>query len=140
VDGSRFDSIGFVASLAVGGSSNQLLSYKFVTRYVSIGAKNAYYRLRQVDNNGNSRVSTVVTLLSVAPKITVSPNPVKDRIYLTVDKPGPFTYHLFDNAGRSVKTGVLHQTSIGVERLNSGIYYLRIGSTEISDMLKVVIE
>jgi len=59
-DGINYTSIGFVNSLATGGNSNDQLSYRF-TDNTPAGVKQ-YYRLRQEDLDGRSKLSNIVLI------------------------------------------------------------------------------
>lgn len=82
-DGVNFSSIGFVASKANGGNSNTTLDYSYVDTRAGSGA--AYYRLNQIDMDGRSSLSKIVSVkggelsFSLAP---VYPNPVKSSLNL----------------------------------------------------------
>lgn len=66
------------------------------------------------------------------PDLTLSPNPVKDVIYLSNLPDHPVAYTITDLHGRIVESGKeLHSRGISVERLTSGIYFIQISGNQI---------
>lgn len=87
-DGVKFDNIGFVATKAASGISNGVLNYSFSDlKPLSL---NNYYRLQQIDKDGRSSFSEIVTLKQLLAKIkigTIYPNPVRNNLSLEVATP-----------------------------------------------------
>jgi hypothetical protein len=89
LDGQQFELVGFVESLAPSGNSQSPLQYRFIDPY-PIGDKQ-YYRLRQLDVNGRSSLSTVLLVRHEKPTdllvATVFPNPSTGPITLRLQSP-----------------------------------------------------
>lgn len=115
------------------GNSNKLIDYKFTDSKPENGIN--YYRLRQVDFDGESELSGIVqVLVELAPfDLTVYPNSVSDVLNLRfnanaadvhirlIDPRGSI---IDDISGNSVnEDGTI---TINVSNLNSGIYYLHV--------------
>ncbi len=88
-DGVQYTTIGFVQSLAIGGNSASDLNYLYADN--SYTGTVQYYRLRQVDNDGRSQLSNVVTIrdnhpmaLSIA---DVYPNPASALVNVVITAP-----------------------------------------------------
>lgn len=85
-DGINYTAIGFVNSLAPNGSSNSTLYYQF-TDNTPQGEKQ-FYRLRQVDMDGNTKLSNVIMVngdRATSMAITnLYPNPAKDFVNLVI--------------------------------------------------------
>ena len=82
-DGVVFNYLSYVNSKAVNGNSSALLNYQFTDQQP---LATSYYRLKQMDKNGNFSYSNTVLLKGTAPKIAVSvyPNPVIDQLTITI--------------------------------------------------------
>jgi hypothetical protein len=83
-DGRSFSSIAFIASKGLRGSSNTQLQYDYTDVRPLKGSN--YYRLKQVDHDGNISYSSVVSVKSAGTAgiifTDVYPNPVKDRVII----------------------------------------------------------
>ena len=119
----------FVAlgQVAGAGSSNQAHSYQFVD-----AAPNAvnYYRLRQVDANGQANFSPVVAVQAVlANALAAYPNPAVTT--LTVASITDTHIDIFDLQGRLLRQTVLAAgpQPVDVSSLPAGSYFLRDADT-----------
>ena len=135
-DGRTFSTIGFVASKATNGNSNQNISYSFVD---DRAANNAYYyRLRQVDLDNKASLSNTIRIKGEkATALTLSgiyPNPVQEKLNITIDAPTRDQVSLVvtDIYGKqvmqqfvSVETGS-NTASFAVNHLSSGTYIIKI--------------
>ena len=134
-DGIRFGKMSFVASGAPEGNSNSPLSYSFVDERPL--TTTSYYRLKQIDKDGNSRLSDIVAIKGVkAATLTMGviyPNPAKDRLFVTVSSPKAekITFVMTDLAGKLLKqqAAVLqagdNSLNIQIDRLAAGSYILK---------------
>lgn len=99
-DGKRFDLLGFVAGH---GTSLQSNTYEFVDRQVAANTT-FYYRPQQLDYNGTSRYSPVVTVRATSKGdalATLHPNPAQNWAYLTfLGNPAQVTVTLLSIDGR----------------------------------------
>jgi len=140
VNGKDFESIGKVKGSA---NSNQTLKYSFVDNKLN---KTAYYRLKQVDFNGNYEFSKVIT-----------PSQSKDfkkEIKLSV-LPNPFTNEIFiadennNNEVTSVEiadiTGKVKYASrgsgeirINTSEFANGVYFIRVSQGDISTIKRII--
>jgi len=83
MDGQKFNKIGFVEG---NRNSNQRVDYSFTDKSFS---QYAYYRLRQIDENGSFALSNTVYLNSkVGSSLTfaVFPNPTKGKVFFSLNK------------------------------------------------------
>ena len=82
IDGNTFTTLSFIPSKATNGNSSSLLNYEAVDLQPSTG--NNYYRLKQVDKDGNASYSNIVLLkgdeTTIATVVAVYPNPVTDHL------------------------------------------------------------
>src|SRR5690606_35339383 len=75
-DGSTWEKIGFVSS----ANSSTAVTYNFTDRLPLPGVNT--YRLRQVDLNGDYKLSSIIALNFKLDRglISIYPNPVKDKV------------------------------------------------------------
>ena len=106
------------------GTTSNITHYDF-TDYTST---EAYYRLRQMDADGNESLSAwkaVAPAREAATGLAAWPNPTRGQ--LTIQLPDGAEYALFNTMGQRVQQGRLHslQTSISLEACPPGSYILR---------------
>jgi len=144
LDGVHYSSIGFVNSLANGGNSNVTLNYAFTDNNVS-GSKQ-FYRLRQADLNGGSKLSNIVLLKSDKPTLItldgMFPNPAVSVVNMMIASPAKdkVLVTLVDMSGRTVLQKQLNVETgsntipVDVSGLASGTYMVRLqsGNGEVS--------
>jgi len=128
IDGVNFVKIGTVNAA---GNSNSQRRYTFVDR--SIRAIN-YYRLKQVDMDNSSKLSSIVLVRNdnIAQKVYVLTNPFSDYIDLQFAKipTGNVNLRLLDISGKEISKGTYSNPSYNLRFnkvsmiLNRGIYIL----------------
>lgn len=128
LDGIKFNKIGFQAAKR----SNS--DYQFID---NSPYKTTYYRLKMVDNNGKFEYSEVrlVENNGIDCKLSISPNPATDQIKV---RNSTGAIRIFNVIGKLVftissNTGI---TNIYVDKLPSGIYYLKDGSGNSTKFIK----
>jgi hypothetical protein len=147
-DGRAFRTVGRVAAA---GTATQVRRYSY--RHATTQPGPRYYRLRQVDQDGSSTYSSVVTLTTKrrtgAATITAAPNPFHDKLELYVSSPGAVPASaivtLSTLAGRTVYThdfsGSLGQMAVlelpGLPTLPAGVYLARVVLDGQATTLKV---
>lgn len=116
-DSRNFEPLGFLGSLAPGGNSQERLGYSYVDYGPLDGAN--YYRLKQVDLDGQTHFSEVIRLnySKGVEGISLYPNPATDKIFISSEKE-LVKYTIYDAAGRSVDVGV-QKLGIGLSELNT---------------------
>ena len=139
-DGVNYTAIGFVSSLATGGNSNDQLSYRFTDN--TPGGVKQYYRLRQEDIDGRSKLSTIVLINGARPTVmalrSIFPNPASATASMIVDAPSAvkLTVLVTDMAGRNMVQQIVNVSegsntvSLNISSLQSGTYLLRVMSEE----------
>lgn len=147
-DGINFTTIAFVASKAINGNSNTTIQYSYLDENPAIGEN--YYRVKQVDLNSNSSFSNVAKIIKGLARtegVTLYPNPAKDRVNIALNSLNgkKSTITVFNNNGKSVRqisllgTGALLNTSINLDGLANGLYFIKVetdGKTESSRFVK----
>lgn len=131
-NGSSFETIGTVKGK---GNSATVSDYVFnTTRYQQ--GKN-FYRLKQVDVDGHSTISSIVTILvSQQTVISLAPNPASTRLNLSVSQPvsGKLQLTLTTLLGQQVWTTMLagntSNTTVNLPALTKGVYVATITNSK----------
>ena len=123
-NGYDFETIGSVAGNM---NSSQVNNYQFNTTHYQLG-KN-FYRLKQVDVDGRSTISSIATILiDQQTVISLAPNPASTKLNLSVYQPvnGKLQLTLTTMAGQQVwattLTGNTSNTVITLPVLTRGVY------------------
>ncbi|HXD79073.1 MAG TPA: hypothetical protein VN616_14750 [Puia sp.] len=129
-DGTQFDSIARVATMASNGNSNSLLDYETVDPRPLPGR--SYYRLKQTDLDGNSTWSNVVTVdFARQVALGVYPNPSKGSVVVTgIDPTATSVWtQWFDLGGRMLRQATVAAsggTAHLAVQLDNGMYLLKV--------------
>ncbi|MBD2720861.1 M4 family metallopeptidase [Hymenobacter armeniacus] len=130
-NGKTFEQLGFVAGQ---GISSRSIAYQFIDRKLEPNVT-FYYRLRQLDHDGQATYSPVVSLRATGkagPLATLHPNPAKDQAFLTfAGKPVQVTLTLFGLDGRTLWQQRLHNPgeapqALPIAHLPAGAYVLQL--------------
>ncbi len=81
-DGVNFYKIGQLRSKGIDGNSATMLNYDFVDS--DLKHPLYYYRLRQVDRNGKSDYSNVISVKIYSPELSIFPNPNNGTFWIDV--------------------------------------------------------
>lgn len=119
-DGKTFTKVGEVAG---SGNSNTVKTYRFVDELTN--AKVTYYRLKQVDFNGDFTYSNIINLnskgLNATSTISIYPNPANSSISIDGLTEQAFIY---DAVGRVVAT-ITENGLVDVNHLTPGVYFVK---------------
>ncbi|WP_118973259.1 T9SS type A sorting domain-containing protein [Taibaiella koreensis] len=143
-DGIAFRSIGRVYSSAVNGSSNEKRAYTFPDKTMPAGTN--YYRLKQVDRDGQSSYSFIISLDHTNTQqsgFTLSPNPTKGKVYFSVASITDQSFlQINDISGKEIKFLKLTAitTEIDLDGLAGGTYFIRYIDGQNSAWAKVIKE
>jgi hypothetical protein len=120
-DGRQFKVIGMVKGR---GTNTVPHTYTFTHHKPSPGIN--YYRLRQIDFDGDWEYSHIVSALFDPGQedVRIFPNPVRDAVEVRGTGLEGAPYQLADPAGRIVQRGTLSEGRIDVSRLAAGLYVL----------------
>lgn len=138
-DGVNYSSIGFINTQAVGGTSSDMLNYAFTD--LSPAGSRQYYRLRQEDIDGRSKLSNIVLIRGDKP-VSLSidglfPNPANTVVNVLIAAPGRDQVKVIitDMAGRtmlqkqvSVETGA-NTVPVDISKLTNGTYLVKLVCT-----------
>ncbi len=128
IDGQNFSKVGV---LPAAGYSSSLKNYRFLHTQPSPGFN--YYRLKQIDRDGNFNYSAIATVLKkeTLNKTIIAPNPVGDMLHI-IEPAQTILYmaQVYNTAGELLwSTGFNSNSqvrSIPVSKLTAGVYYLRL--------------
>lgn len=118
--GNNFEKIGFVKGA---GNSNNVNQYLLVDNNI----KSAFYRLKQIDFDGQYEYSKIISTSGIKTKINLAPNPFKDEIVVINDN-AITKIEIIDITGKVVLTSELNNNKVIVNTsaLKNGIYYIKI--------------
>lgn len=136
-DGLNFEAIGEIPSSAPSGNSTWQIDYRFYD--INPPSGTIYYRLRQVDFNGENKITGLVSVEVIPGKISglsIKPNPAGEfvQIDFTSFEEGPVAIKISDYSGRIVKTFSgdssegFNSFEIPVSDLSAGFYFVRVMS------------
>ncbi len=138
-----------IAQVAGAGNSNTTLYYNEKDRDPLPGI--SYYRLKQVDFDGNYKYSDVVSvmnsLLNDGDEVMIYPNPVRGgSIVLKIPYAVSDTKTeviIYDLTGKSLIKYVLHEgemlSEINIDKLNPGAYLVNIRSSLLDETKKLIV-
>ncbi len=148
-DGNIFSSVGFVNGH---GTSTETHNYTYIDKPENKTNSTLYYRLKQVDMDGRSTYSQVLTVtMDIPTQFSLSqnyPNPFNPttNIKYTVPQNGPVTIKLYDITGREVSTLVNEVKAVGsydlkvdASGLASGVYIYRMVAKNFVSVKKMSI-
>jgi hypothetical protein len=147
-DGMSWTTIGFVAGA---GNSNFTKNYSYVDD--NLEARKYYYRLNQMDIDGRSKYSVVVSaVIGTKAEYVLGqnyPNPFRNEttIQYILPQAGQVNLSLFDISGRTVRVLVsgsneagTHAIVVNTGSLTKGIYYYRLQAGDFTDVKKLTIQ
>lgn len=121
-DGENFETIGFVKGA---GNTNQLKRYTFADE----NNARAYYRLKQVDFDGQFEYSNIVVVEQAEMSIALTPNPFTNTIEVSGND-HMTSVEIVDVTGKTRLATLVNGTHaiINTEDLSNGVYLLRINN------------
>ncbi|MFD2515079.1 T9SS type A sorting domain-containing protein [Pontibacter locisalis] len=144
-NGRNFEKIGTVKG---NGNSAQMLRYNFTD--ANGGSGTVYYRLRQVDYNGEFSYSKVISFsLGNLPEtgiVEAYPNPFNSelKMIVTVPSTGEVSLEIVNTSGKIVYTDKkymlegVNDVYLPLSSLSSGLYVLKLSGTNINSTQKVI--
>lgn len=139
------DGINFVPLQFIAGAinSNQLKEYQHYDFEVQPNQK-YYYRLKQVDLNGDYQYSNIVeAILSDKPIITVYPNPANEYVNILSSQgwKGKVNVKLYNLLGELINENTFDSQSIiySLKGVAAGQYLLKIETENLQEVIKIVV-
>lgn len=135
-----------ITVLTGAGTVNHTSDYRYLdTHATALATGTLYYRLRQVDNNGQSSIGPVRTVSlgrAIHAGIQLFPNPTTDQVTLDLSSlpAGTYSAQIFDVTGRLVQQYSLQtgQTVLDASSLPAGSYFVQVRGGGISIVLPLL--
>lgn len=136
IDGTNYSSLGFVNSAAPGGFTSLQINYTFDDN--NPASPKQYYRLKQIDLDGRSKLSNIVMITGGRPAILgiggLFPNPARTVVNVIIDAPqrDDITVLVTDMAGKTVKQQLANvdigsnTVPVDIANLASGSYLVKL--------------
>ncbi len=148
-DGSDFSTIGFVKGH---GTSSEEHNYTYIDNPGSNGAVTLYYRLKQLDYNGSSDFSKVLTVAYDVPRVfNLSqnyPNPFNPSTVIKygIAKTSDVSLKIYNSIGQEVAELVKGQKEPGTykvqfdaKNLSSGVYFYKLKAGDFISIKKMIV-
>jgi len=122
-DSKTWDNIGFVEGQ---GTSLEYHDYYFIHNTPHFGYN--YYRLKQVDYNGQTSYSDIQAISFNHQQISykIYPNPAHDFLIMEGNKLSGKKYHIINMSGKSIQSGTILNNTIVIDKIRPGIHLLKI--------------
>jgi hypothetical protein len=136
IDGINWVSIGDVTGV---GNTSSITNYTFTDIDPLDGT--SYYHLRQIDIDGSSSVSTILTVHTSNRPISVSPNPFDDDLTIRTNIKGDINISIHDVLGRlfyETNKEVTDDLIIIHTELASGAYIVKVSTGEFVEHYRVI--
>ncbi len=134
IDGIKWNSLDFVKG---SGTSNELNNYEYVHKRPSLEIN--YYRLKQIDFDGNYEYSKVISVRNVGDNnIKIYPNPTDGEI--EVIGVGEAEVTIINSLGKIAKEQSLINQGLDISDLPKGLYFISINSDNKLIMEKIIKE
>ncbi len=135
-DAKRWQRLDFIEGK---GNSSQLNTYNFIdTDPLSI----SYYRLRQIDFNGDFKYSNIISLIRNKNKeIIIYPNPALDLLTIKIDNNTDNSdIKIYDILGKIVLTNTTNtnETTLNISHLAKGNYFIEIKNNQLITIKKFI--
>lgn len=138
-DGKNFEVIAWQKGA---GNSNSLRSYTYSDAGVFTMHTQVWYRLRQVDLNGKSTLSSVVALTNrsiMTSNLQIAPNPFRDQIHILSPVAENASFEIIGMDGRTwMNQTVPTDHTIDASNLPSGVYILRVMQASEIQQIKLI--
>lgn len=136
IDGKEFSNIGMIEGF---GTTTDIQDYTFIDENPVHGQN--YYRLKQVDFDGDFEYSEIVTAeFSKRNTASFYPNPTKDELTIESDISTTVNIQIYNLQGQLVKqfTDIQldEQHQVNLSDLNSGIYQLQLTDANSFELLQ----
>lgn len=135
-DGRHYTTLDVVYSKAPDGESSTSLHYEFLDLDPEAGTN--YYRLEQVDINGQKSLSSNIELIwgMDGHAVSIYPNPSKGQVFVDIEtsKVSRIQIQIFDVSGKVVHTHAMvsksgmNSTTLALDNLSNGLYLLQLSS------------
>ncbi|MFN8395331.1 MAG: T9SS type A sorting domain-containing protein [Bacteroidia bacterium] len=131
------------------GNGTSDVSHSYTFRDINPAGEMSFYRLKQIDLDGNSKYSEVVTVAGndlQGMTMGIRPNPVKDHLEAVIvglpEGSSEVSYRILDLSGREIGNGSLSAASTlsipNVRDLAPGVYVLEVKAAAMTAVQRFV--
>jgi hypothetical protein len=140
-NGSDWETIGFVTG---NGTTTEVSDYEFVDNgnlrgFEDLQGLDCYYRLKQIDFDGNFEYSNIIQLETRSPQqatVNIFPNPATDYLTIEIDK--PTTIQIINGNGQVfIEQQISQREQLDISKLPAGIYWLKTDDSISQPLVKV---
>jgi len=127
----------YISSIKGKGTTNVPQDYAFIDE--EIIEQITYYRLKQLDFNGEYSYSFIETVKPYNNQNSMFyPNPANDEIIITLPTENEIHYQIIDQLGRSILNGTNPAgiKTISVDKLETGVYVLLVNKVCLGKLIK----
>jgi hypothetical protein len=138
-----------IGTVAGNGTTNQISNYNFEDLTLNSGIKVVYYRLKQIDYDGNFEYSSVLaenfeTKAMVSGQYKVYPNPATDQVIIDniSDKKPNNNFVITDiNGSQLISDNISDTKIVDINKLANGLYFLTIynSNDEVINRTKITV-
>ncbi len=138
------DGINFIKIANVNANGTNSGNYQYMDYSISIGTPKAYYRIKQVDQNGVIKTTNIqlVTFGINNSEINVYPNPFSDEITLEldIDEGEQVEIDIIDMMGKTVLKRIVTSSKslIDLSTLSNGVYTISIFNNGLVENYKLL--
>ncbi len=121
------------------GNSNITINYSWIDNSAPIGKKQ-YYRLKQVDFDGNYDYSKIVSLnedINKAGFVTIFPVPMQNELQVVAENEQITIVSVYDMSGKELLQAT-NQNTIDVSKLATGMYTIKVVTDQQTYFEKIV--
>lgn len=142
IDGIHFEPLQFIAGA---NNSSQVREYQHFDFEV-IPNQKYYYRLKQIDLNGDYQYSNVVEAILAPDKpfISIYPNPASDYVNVlsTVEWKGNIKVQLYNLLGELIQEDLFNSQTVqfSLKGVTSGQYLMKIESENVQEIVKLIVK
>lgn len=139
VDGTNWQQLAFIPTVAKDGNSNTVLNYQFTDGTPANGIN--HYRLKQVDIDNRSDLSKIISVrYAGGNKLSVTPNPLSHGFTVVSGLNIGDELRVFNQSGVQVyrQRAAAWQHRIDLRKQPAGVYYLEIVNGNDKELLKII--
>ena len=138
IDGKNWEALGFVQGA---GTTNELQTYNYIDESPLAGSN--YYRLKQVDYNGDFQYSDIRVVEFEGKKISIDiyPNPVQDFLNINFDgEQQDLMVSIYSVSGQLIRQENLTEMNnqINLSELNGGLYFIKVEGKTLNIFQKII--
>ncbi len=128
-----------LGTVKAAGTTSSPSNYSFTDRQPTQGRN--FYRLKQVDVNGNFSYSPQVEALIHTQTFRAYPTPVTDVLHLELGA-AAYQVSLIDVSGRELKTwsGLTGNSSVSVNEMPAGVYFIRVTAPGVTPWQQMILK